>query len=88
LANLKNPSLIVPPAGDEKSTWATSSYDPVKLGLDISPLKEATEPYTDLPGKSSRGHEFNDGPKRKRSDRSQVSEEERMEIMEYLKTLH
>jgi hypothetical protein len=73
---------------DKKSTWATSSCDPVKVGLDISLLKEAPESYTSPSGKSSRGHEFNDGPKRKRSDRSQAFEEERMEIIEHLKTLH
>ena len=62
-------------------------YDPVKLGLNTEPLKGATEFHTDLPGNSNAGHEFNDGPKGNGVIDRKLSEEERMEIIEYLKTL-
>jgi uncharacterized protein (DUF2235 family) len=62
-------------------------YDPVKLGLNTDPLKGASEFRTDLPGNSNAGHEFNDGPKRNGVIGRKLSEEERMQIIEYLKTL-
>ncbi len=62
-------------------------YDPVKLGLNTDPLKGATEFHTDLPGNSNAGHEFNDGPKGNGVIGRKLSEEERMQIIEYLKTL-
>ena len=62
-------------------------YDPVKLGLNTDPLKGATEFRTDLPGNSNSGHEFNDGPKGNGVIGRKLSEEERMQIIEYLKTL-
>jgi len=62
-------------------------YDPVKLGLNTAPLKGATEFRTDLPGNSNAGHEFNDGPKGNGVIGRKLTEEERMQIIEYLKTL-
>jgi hypothetical protein len=86
LANLKDPSLSVPPPVTRKLP-GNKQYDPVKLGLDISPLKGATEFRTDLPGNSNREHEFNDEPKGNGVIGRKLSEEERIEIIEYLKTL-
>jgi hypothetical protein len=62
-------------------------YDPVKLGLNTNRLKGASEFRTDLPGNSNAGHEFNDGPKGNGVIGRKLSEEERMQIIEYLKTL-
>ena len=62
-------------------------YDPVKLGLNTEPLKGASEFRTSLPGNSNAGHEFNDGPKGNGIIGRKLSEEERMQIIEYLKTL-
>jgi uncharacterized protein (DUF2235 family) len=62
-------------------------YDPVKLGLNTDPLKSATEFNTSLPGNSNTGHEFNDGVKGNGVIGRKLSPEERMEIIEYLKTL-
>jgi hypothetical protein len=62
LANLKNPSLSNFHRRRE-NYLGNELYDPVKLGLDISPLEGATEFRTDLPGNSNLGHEFNGGPK-------------------------
>ncbi len=62
-------------------------YDPVKLGLNTNPLEGASEFRTDLPGNSNAGHEFNDGQKGNGVIGRKLSEEERMQIIEYLKTL-
>jgi uncharacterized protein (DUF2235 family) len=62
-------------------------YDPVKLGLNTDPLAGASEFRTDLPGNSNAGHEFNDGPRGNGVIGRKLSEEERMQIIEYLKTL-
>jgi uncharacterized protein (DUF2235 family) len=62
-------------------------YDPLKLGLNLDPLKGASKFRTDLPGNSNAGHEFNDGPKGNGVIGRKLSEEERMQIIEYLKTL-
>jgi uncharacterized protein (DUF2235 family) len=62
-------------------------YDPVKLGLSTEPLLGAKEFRTDKAGNSNAGHEFNDGPIGKGVIGRKLSEEERMEIIEYLKAL-
>jgi hypothetical protein len=62
-------------------------FDPVKLGLDTSPLKGATEFRVDRPGNSNAGHEFNDGPKSNGVIGRKLTKEERLQIIEYLKTL-
>ena len=65
----------------------SKQYDPVHLGIDTSYLKGATKFCTDRPGNSNAGHEFNDGPIGHGVIGRKLSEEERMEIIEYLKTL-
>jgi uncharacterized protein (DUF2235 family) len=62
-------------------------YDPVKLGLSTDLLQGTSEFRTDLPGNSNAGHEFNDGPKGNGVLGRKLSQEERMQIIEYLKTL-
>ena len=65
----------------------SKQYDPVKLGLNVDPLKGASEFRTDMPGNSNAGHEFKDGPKGNGVIGRKLSEEERRQIIEYLKTL-
>ncbi|HSS97995.1 MAG TPA: di-heme-cytochrome C peroxidase [Terriglobales bacterium] len=65
----------------------SKQYDPVKLGLNTDPLQGASEFRTESPGNSNAGHEFNDGPKGHGVIGRKLSDEERMEIIEYLKTL-
>jgi len=65
----------------------SKEYDPVNLGLHTAPLKGASEFRVDRPGNSNAGHEFNDGPKGNGIIGRKLSREERMEIIEYLKTL-
>jgi hypothetical protein len=62
-------------------------YDPVKLGLNTDPLRGASEFRTSRPGNSNAGHEFKDGPKGSGVIGRKLSEEERYQIIEYLKTL-
>jgi uncharacterized protein (DUF2235 family)/mono/diheme cytochrome c family protein len=65
----------------------SKQYDPKYLGLNTDRLKGATEFNTQLPGNSNAGHEFNDGPLGNGRIGRKLSEEERMEIIEYLKML-
>jgi hypothetical protein len=74
----------------ERSTvfyLGNKEFDPVHLGLDTSPLKGASEFRVDLPGNSNAGHEFNDGPKGNGVIGRKLTKEERLQIIEYLKTL-
>jgi mono/diheme cytochrome c family protein len=65
----------------------SKQYDPKYLGLDTDRLKGATQFDTRLPGNSNAGHEFNDGPLGNGRIGRKLSKEERMQIIEYLKTL-
>ena len=81
-------ALLSPVAERPKVFYlGNKQYDPVKLGLNTDPLQGASEFRTDLPGNSNAGHEFNDGPKGHGVIGRKLSDEERMEIIEYLKTL-
>lgn len=59
----------------------------MKLGLNTDPIQGASEFRVDQAGNSNAGHEFNDGPKGNGVIGRKLSEEERMQIIEYLKTL-
>jgi hypothetical protein len=81
-------SLLSPVAERPKVFYlGNKQYDPVKLGLNTDPLEGASEFRTDMPGNSNAGHEFNDGPKGNGIIGRKLSPEERMEIIEYLKTM-
>ncbi len=80
---------LLSPASERSKVFylGNKQFDPVKLGLDTSPLKGATEFRVDLPGNSNAGHEFNDGPKGNGIIGRKLTPEERMQIIEYFKTL-
>jgi hypothetical protein len=81
-------SLLSPVSERPKVFYLGSKqYDPINLGLNTDPLEGASQFRTDMPGNSNAGHEFNDGPKGKGVIGRKLSPEERMEIIEYLKTL-
>ena len=82
-------SELLSPAAERSKVFylGNKQFDPVKLGLDTSPLKGASEFDVNLPGNSNAGHEFNDGPKGKGVIGRKLTEEERMQIIEYFKTL-
>jgi mono/diheme cytochrome c family protein len=80
--------LLSPVAERSKVFYlGNKQFDPVKLGLDTNPLKGASEFKVDLPGNSNAGHEFNDAPKGNGIIGRRLTTEERMQIIEYLKTL-
>jgi hypothetical protein len=80
---------LLSPAAERSKVFylGNKQFDPVHLGLDTSPLKGASEFRVDLPGNSNAGHEFNDGPKGNGVIGRKLTEEERLQIIEYLKTL-
>jgi hypothetical protein len=81
-------SLLSPVAERPKVFYlGNKQYDPVKLGLNTDPREGASEFRTDMPGNSNAGHEFNNGPKGNGVIGRKLSEEERKQIIEYLKTL-
>ena len=65
----------------------SKQYDPKYLGLNTDRLKGAMEFNTKLAGNSNAGHEFNDGPLGNGRIGRKLADEERMEIIEYLKTM-
>jgi hypothetical protein len=87
--SVPNMFALLSPVSERPTVFYLGSkqYDLVKLGLDTNPLEGASEFRTDRPGNSNAGHEFNDGPKGKGVIGRKLSEEERQEIIEYLKTL-
>ena len=87
--SVPNLFALLSPVSERPTVFSLGNkqYDPVKLGLNTAPLKGATEFRTDMPGNSNAGHEFNDGPKGNGVIGRRLSEEERMQIIEYLKTL-
>jgi len=80
---------LLSPASERSKLFylGNKQFDPVKLGLDTTPLEGATEFRVDLAGNSNAGHEFNDGPKGNGVIGRKLTKEERLQIIEYLKTL-
>ena len=80
---------LLSPASERSKVFylGNKQFDPVNLGLDTAPLKGATEFRVDLPGNSNAGHEFNDGPKGNGVIGRKLTKEERLQIIEYFKTL-
>jgi hypothetical protein len=80
---------LLSPVSERSKTFYLGSkeYDPVKVGLNTSPLRGASQFQVNLPGNSNSGHEFNDGPRGNGIIGRKLSDEERMEIIEFLKTL-
>jgi hypothetical protein len=91
LHNGSVPSLfeLLSPVSERSKVFylGNKEYDPVHLGLNTAPLKGASEFRTDLPGNSNAGHEFNDGARGDGIIGRKLSVDERMQIIEYLKTL-
>lgn len=65
----------------------THEYDTKTLGYVTAPFKGATEFNTALPGNSNSGHEFADKPNTKGVIGPKLTEEQRMALLEFLKTL-
>ena len=81
--------LLLSPRSDRPPTfWAGSKqFDPVKVGYDTAEMKGAYLYDTSRPGNSNSGHEFKDGPTGNGVIGPLLSPEDRMMIIEYLKSL-
>ena len=62
-------------------------FDPRRVGFDAAAAEGRFRFDTSLPGNSNRGHEFRDGPRRGGVIGPALSEDERWELIEFLKTL-
>lgn len=87
--SVPNLFALLSPVSDRPPVFylGNKQYDPVKLGLNTDPLEGATEFRIDKAGNSNAGHEFKDGPLGNGVIGRGLSPEERMQIIEYLKTL-
>ncbi len=62
-------------------------FDPRRVGFDAAAAEGRFRFDTSLPGNSNRGHEFRDGPRGNGVIGPALSEEERWDLIEFLKTL-
>jgi hypothetical protein len=62
-------------------------FDPVKVGYDTAEMSGATLFDTSKPGNSNSGHEFKEGPIGNGVIGPLLSPDDRMAIIEYLKSL-
>jgi mono/diheme cytochrome c family protein len=87
--SVPNLYLHLSPRSDRPSTfWVGSKrFDPVKVGYDTAEMKGATLFDTSRPGNSNSGHEFKDGPLGNGVIGPLLSPDDRMAIIEYLKSL-
>jgi mono/diheme cytochrome c family protein len=81
--------LLLSPRQDRPATfWVGSKqFDPVKVGYDTAEMKGATLYDTSKPGNANSGHEFKDGPTGNGVIGPLLSPDDRMMIIEYLKSL-
>jgi hypothetical protein len=81
--------LLLSPKSDRPTTfWVGSKeFDPVKVGYDTAEMAGASFFDTSKPGNSNSGHEFRDGPIGKGVIGPLLSPDDRMAIIEYLKSL-
>jgi hypothetical protein len=81
-------ALLSPQSERPDKFWTGSKeFDPVKVGHDTSELKGASLFDVTRPGDSNRGHEFKDGPKGNGVVGPSLSPDDRLAIIEYLKSL-
>jgi len=87
--SVPNLYLLLSPKSDRpQAFWMGSKeFDPVKVGYDIGRMSGATFYDTSMPGNSNSGHEFKDGPRGNGVIGPLLSPDERMQIIEYLKSL-
>jgi hypothetical protein len=87
--SVRNLFELLSPAGERAPLFYLGSkqFDPVKVGLNTDELDGASKLDVTKTGNSKAGHEFNEGPKGKGIIGRKLTPEERMQIIEYLKTL-
>jgi hypothetical protein len=87
--SVPNLYLLLSPRSDRPDTFWTGSkqFDPVKVGYDTAEMSGATQFDVSKPGNSNAGHEFSNGPLGKGVIGPLLSPDDRMAIIEYLKSL-
>ena len=87
--SMPNLYLLLSPQSERPDTfWVGSKqFDPVKVGHDTAELKGGYLYDTSKPGNSNHGHEFKDGPRGNGVVGPALSPEDRLAIIEYLKSL-
>ena len=80
---------MLSPAAERSKTFYLGSrlFDPKNVGYRTEPIKGGFELDTRLPGNSNQGHEFKDGPLDAGVLGPEFSHEQRMDLIEYLKSL-
>ena len=87
--SVPNLYLLLSPRQDRPEKFWTGSkqFDPVLVGYDLAEISGATEFDISKPGNSNAGHEFKDGPRGKGVIGPLLSPDDRMAIIEYLKSM-
>jgi len=80
--------LLSPPADRPPVFWTGSKkFDPVKVGFEYAEFDGAYKFDISRPGNRNRGHEFRDGERGNGVVGPALSHDERMDLIEYLKSL-
>ena len=79
--------MLIPAKERTKKFYIGREFDPVKVGLDTTGKSGAYLVDTSLRGNSNAGHSFEDGPRGNGVIGPLLTEEERWEIVEYLKSI-
>jgi hypothetical protein len=88
--SVPNIYLLLSPQADRPATFYVGSkrFDPVNVGFETTKMKGASLFDTSLPGNANIGHEFRDAPPKTRGVIGPLlTHEQRMMIIEYLKSL-
>ena len=87
--SVPNLYLLLSPRSERPDKFWTGSkeFDPVLVGYDLAEISGATELDISKPGNSNAGHEFKDGPRGKGVIGPLLSRDDRMAIIEYLKSM-
>jgi len=81
-------SLLSPKSERPATFWLGSKrYDPEKVGFDTSELEGGYLFETQNPGNDNGGHEFNEGPRKNGVIGPLLSHEDRMCLIEFLKSM-
>jgi hypothetical protein len=79
--------MLIPAKQRTKKFYIGREFDPVKVGLDTSERPGAFLLDTSLPGNSNAGHSFENGPRGNGVIGPLLTEKQRWEIIEYLKSI-
>jgi hypothetical protein len=88
--NASVPSLyemLIPAAQRTKKFWLGGDFDPVKVGLDTTATSGTFLMDTTLLGNSNAGHSFQDGPRGNGVIGPLLTDEQRWDLVEYLKSI-